>query len=215
MWIKCLRHLQIIQITANLAVDLLEDIGSFRQVKLESIASSHNLGWHAVVFQHFLVHGVEALITKNTKHNCRMLEVVLTHVVLKLSFQALSVLLIIKLNPIWLFNFHPKLSTSFCDIVVNVISLIVPSISIDHDPFLFKKRCTSVNWQSAKSRLIARQSLIVHTNDLRSSQDGTLNTDRGVFNLQVPIFHRFLILQLITHVLDFLHLLTWSASSMG
>lgn len=144
-----------------------------------------------------------------------MLEVVLTHVVLKLSFQLLFAFLIIKLNPVWLFNFHFELVASFSNVIIDFISLFKPSLTIDHDPFILKKRGTLVDRQFTKSLLIARQRVVAHADDLRSCQDGTLDADRSVLNLQVPIFHRLLILQLITHVLDFLHLLTWRTSSHG
>lgn len=213
--IQTLGHLKIVQIAANLAVDLLQDVGSFRKIELESIAGGDNLRWHAVVFEHLLVHGVKTFVAENNYHDFGVLEVIYSHIVLKISLKLHSISFIVELNPIWLFDTHFQLTARFGEVVEHVVGLVIESAAVADDPLLMEQRDTVVDGQLAQSLLVAQKYILVHRKNLWSGQDGTLKMNRIVLNSDIPIFHGFLVLELSAHVHNLVHLLHGVASRLG
>lgn len=72
-------ELEVVEVTASLGVHLSEDVGRFRKVELETIASGDHLGGHPVLEHDFLEHLVIVLTLQNADNHSGVLNLVICH----------------------------------------------------------------------------------------------------------------------------------------
>ena len=207
----CLRELHAEKVTANLRIDLSENVGGLRKIEGTAVATSDDLRRHLVLLEDFFESSIVALVAKYRDADQRMSEdtLLVDHVVSQLFSKLVLVVLVVEFDPVRLLNDNLKLLGRFDKVSVDVVrNLIVGAILVvlvDHDPLLRLQVNGFLNRKLSQNILVTVNYLVV-LEDLRSVHNSRLNLDRNCFDLEVPLLESFLGLQDSRHVLDALDL---------
>ena len=215
-----LRELHGEEVATDLAVHLLQDVGCLRQVERVTVASGDDLRWHAVVSKHLLVHLVVVLASEHSQAKSGMFEVFLVfhHVLPESEAQFFFVLLVLHLDPVRLFNLDLELTRCLDEVVVDLVSdgEVVPPLTllVDHDPLVVLEMDCLLNGKLPENVLVTVNDLIVRE-DLRSAKNVGLHLDGNLLDAEVPVLDRFLVEELLAHLLDLVHLVLGSDPRHG
>lgn len=179
-----------------------------------TIAGSDDLGWHAIVSKHFLVHLVVLLATEDSQAKCWMFELIFRchHVLSKSEAELLFVLLIFHLDPVGFFDFDLELTRCLDKIIVDLISdseVVSPcTLLVDHDPLFILEVDRILDGKLPENVLVNVDDLVV-LEDLWSTKDMRLHFNGHLLDVEVPVLDRLLIEESVAHLLDLSHLLSW------
>lgn len=111
LFFDCLRELHAEKITANLRIDLSENVGGLRKIEGTAVATSNNLRRHLVLLEDFLESWIVALVAKYRDTDQRMSEDTLgvDHILSQPFSKLVLVVLVVELDPVRLFNDNLKL----------------------------------------------------------------------------------------------------------
>ena len=101
------------EVSSSLAVDLLQDVGSLRQIELVAVAARDDLGWDAEFTHHFLEHLVVLLAAEHSNAHDGVSEVALLalhHVLHESESELILVLFVFEFDPVRLFDFELELA---------------------------------------------------------------------------------------------------------
>lgn len=140
------RELHLEEISANLAVDLSQDVSCFRKIKRSSVPDCDDLRRHGVGLEHFFVSRVVVLITKNSHANSWVDEDTVrstSHVLSQLVLELFLIVFTVHLNKMRLLNFNSELLTSVTHRVIDFVgNLVVGTLFgmlVDHDPLILQQ----------------------------------------------------------------------------
>lgn len=115
-------ELDVVEVAANLGVDLLQNVGCLGEVEAEGVPDSDYLGGDLVLLVKLLVVLVDAFIAKHHDEYDWVAQIVsFGEVVLDLLLQLVHVCLVLKFEPGWLLNLHAKHFLSLHEAFVNVV----------------------------------------------------------------------------------------------
>ena len=119
------RELHLVQITASLAVDLSQDVGSLRHVEGTSVPASDDLRWDLVHLHDLLEHLIVLFAVKHADCHLWVSErgiTTLHHVVHQLLLKLPGIVLPLKLNEVRLLDSNLEATTRVLERLVNLVS---------------------------------------------------------------------------------------------
>jgi len=126
----------------------------------------------------------------------------------------LLVFLLLKLNPMGIFDSDTKLSASTLHGIDDGVSKLVVAFGVTEDPLISIKIDRLLDGESSESLLVAVDHL-VRADNLGRSENFSLHFLRSHVQLETPLSHAFLIKELFAHALDSFNLFIRSDSGLG